>query len=693
MENNYDILFTPIEHNNKVFKNKFIFENLTECEFYDEHGNFNDKFLKYYNNLAKTSVGTIISGGFYLGLGNADKNGYNSNFCLNNSNMKKLKKVIDIIHSHGSKFLFNFKSIYGRGDYQNKVFGIFSSSPSSIKSYLTAKMPSIRTSDGFCCKMIEQMEKVAQYVSFAGVDGFVIDATLYSIIGEFSSNEFNLRKYGYFNSIFDLLIKFITLLKKITDGVILIKLPIESFLEYYFKMIKQKIRALKKVKTFDRKNFYNLMKKLVEAGSDGFIFECGTFETEFLKEFNEFQSTKIFENEMKKIKRFFVDNKIKTLSNENPLLIVKDNYRSKNEMCDYYNEGISNMFDVTKEILAANNYIISRSEEKCIKCSSCTYCAKKFKLNTCAINPDTFNTFKCEKDLNKKRILIVGAGISGMVSAINFAKRGACVDVFEKNKSVNNNSIIKEIFGLDYSLKKFNQFIQKEFFSFVNKNKINLFCNQQFTVKKQTIDMYDKIIFATGYLQKNLIVEGVVLQNVFNLFDILNLNKSVLKNKNIVLFINSEFGLKTAILLQKLCKNISIMIKSCNFLKNIINDRLMFYMYKINEIQIPIYQFYDLVRIQEDSVEIVMNRKQNPYNFALDFFNKTFTKNFNFEKIAKSIDMDLFVYEPELFSNLNEFVEILNSNFSKEVFLVGNALKISNLQEEIESTYYVSTRL
>ena len=72
-----------------------------------------------------------------------------------------------------------------------------------------------------------------------------------------------------------------------------------------------------------------------------------------------------------------------------------------------------------------------------------------------------------------------------------------------------------------------------------------------------------------------------------------------------------------------------------------------------------------------------------------------FKSNSNYKIIPqiKNIDADLFIYEPELFSNNKLYYDIVKSGYSGEVYLVGNALSISDLNDDIKSGFYVGKNI
>ena len=61
--------------------------------------------------------------------------------------------------------------------------------------------------------------------------------------------------------------------------------------------------------------------------------------------------------------------------------------------------------------------------------------------------------------------------------------------------------------------------------------------------------------------------------------------------------------------------------------------------------------------------------------------------------VAKSIDCDLFVYEPELVPNNKLYYDIVDAGYKGEAYLIGQALEGGDLANDIESGYYVGKNI
>ena len=59
----------------------------------------------------------------------------------------------------------------------------------------------------------------------------------------------------------------------------------------------------------------------------------------------------------------------------------------------------------------------------------------------------------------------------------------------------------------------------------------------------------------------------------------------------------------------------------------------------------------------------------------------------------KNIDMDLFIYDPETYSNNSIYYDLVSSKFEGKVFMIGSALYPCDLSESIKTAYYVAKNI
>lgn len=700
-DQNYEFshVFESYDFNNLTIKNRLYFKNLTDDMFFDDFGNPTKDFVNFYTKIADFGAGIVVLGPICISNKQGTEKHKKHNLKHKNKVINSYQKIIENIHCFGGKVFVNFKPSYGRGCGEFGWF-LFNYSVSNHYSFFNG-LKTIRISDGICKKLVCNFVEQAKHVHRLKFDGLVIDGSLFNILGEFASCEFNKRVFGYYSNVDELAV---SVIKLICDAVptinIIYTFSLSSLIEVIYKNEFKKIKTLKNVSFNETKvKVVSLLKKLVDAGVDGFEFEFGTFETEFFKNFNAFQGESFFFDIVGEIKNIFRKLNLKNKFGEDILVICNDNVNSLKIVDRAIGEKKFDMFNATKFFYSDNKFLKKIKQnnqyQKCIKCSYCNFVADKFGRVECAINPclgDDVN-MKGVSDLNNK-VAVVGSGVSGIVATIMLAKREYKVELFDKNAIINQNGRLSEMFGFDELLSNFHNYLEYELQKFIDKNQVKLCLNHEVSSKELLDGEFYSIVVATGYHEKFLKINGAILQSVKNIFDVLK-NKDMLLNKNkIILFIRSEFGLKFAIYLLKNNKNVSILLNSAEILLKLPNDKLYYYYTIFEKYNVKIYWSFKLKIIHEDFVELFVNNKlKDPTDLTFLINNKKKYKKITFEGKAKNIDMDLFVYEPELVSNNKLYYELVNDNFKGELFLIGDALVVSNLADEIKSGYFVGKNL
>lgn len=690
-------LFKTFLLNNIKLKNHFAFINLNDDIFYDSFGVPNNNFFKFYSNIAKNNIGLIITGGVF----NQGKHNYETTSSSININSKKAiekhSKTIQMVHSNGGKIFLQIKSIYGRGDFNNKAFDIFNYSASTNNAYNNSQLPCFRISDSKCRDVIESFGDIARFAQTSGYDGVLINGELDNIVGEFSSKEFNKRLFGYYANTCDLSVNILKNIKSKCKNInILYSITIDSFLVNLFENDLKSINSTRKINS--KTEFFNMCEfliKLINEGVDGFVFRFGTFENSFLKNYNQFEAEHIFFDYYKEISDYFDKLNIKNKFGKNVSIIYTDNITNLEKVSLYHDNGLFDLVDITKQIYSDNKFLLKTIKNSSIKpCIKCSFCNKMSSNNNlaCLVNPNLFgDEFRPANSLNN-HIAIVGAGISGIICANYLAQRGFVVDLFEKNDSINKNGRLSEVFKFDLLLSNFNDYLEFELEYNVKSNKVKLFLNQEFKLSHSKNE-YRAVIVATGFYEKLLNVNGSILKNVKSIYDVLGDKNNFNSFDKILIYAKSELSLKLALYLLLQGKSVSVIIPSISELKNMSDDRYSYYFYQLKSLNAEVFINARVRKIETDFVEIVVNNKYSKHSFLAVALNLKSNSIYSYEPKVLNIDLDLFVYEPDLSENNKLYYELVVDGFQGELYMIGSALKVSDLSSDIKSAYFVAKNL
>lgn len=678
-------LFKPFNYFDMQIKNHFTFMNLVDTEFYNNI----DKFERFYLNIAKSGVGLIITGGNDYKMLTKHIN------IKDKSIIEKLKNVINKIHYNGSKIFFQIKLNLGRG--VESSFNKLSYSAYFNSFIKNANKLCFRLSDSKCNKIVDEINELCVFSNKAGYDGVMIDGSLNNILGEFSTREFNKRYFGYYANYDELSTNIIkTIISNNKNLKIIYSITIDSYLKEIFENEINNIKSLSKIgrkQSFD--TMIEFLIKLVKLGVDGFIFKFGTYENEFLNVYNELEDEFLFFDFYKQIKEIFETIKLKNKFGENIIIVCDENINTTSKCEFYFTSNIFNILNVSKQILADNNYLknLQNNQENmpCIKCSYCNQYARKYGKIKCEVNPNVYGDDLSKISILKnKQVAVIGSGISGMMCACYLADRGFFVDLYEKNEKLNENGRALEIFGMCKLTKKFNDYIENLLLKNAKKGQINIKTASKLeNIEKN--DYYHAVVVATGFKEKFLKITGSVLKTVISIYDFMS-NKKFLNNNKFIIYAKSELSLKLAVYLLSNKKRVSIIIQDFSFMKNLSNDKYSYYFYLLSKNNADVYIDANIKVIEYDFIEVIANKFSNNklLSYAMNFKSNVKLKT---DKKIFSIDYDLFVYEPEIKENNKLYYDIVASGYKGELYMIGNALQICDNAECIKSAYYVAKNL
>lgn len=671
-------VFESLSALNLMFKNRFCFSNYAD-EIFDIEGEVNQSFFEFYQKIAKTNVAMMCTSGL-------DIEANNNNFC--EKNIKIIKDFILELHSSGSKIFLTLKT--NRGRVSRVKNAAYLTSASLNREYYSAQRVCLPALDSRCKKLAEKFAIAAKFAYSAGFDGIVIDGSLSNLLGEFTSPELNRRKLGYFSNIHDMPKKiFDKINEKVKKLPIIYKITPFSFFKDSFSA--SKLLSLRGVKFGVKTDeVFAYFKYLIKLGVDGFMFNFGAIENEFLSQYAPFMGYNIYEKFYNDLEKYLKEHKVKNKFGEDALIIANDNFRSFS--C---HEDSQRMFEITREIYSDFDFIKNIHDglpiKNCIRCGICKKVADEKNMVWCAINPTLKHEISnCFIDKFKK-VAVVGAGVTGIICASTLATRGFVVDLYEKQDEVNKFGKSCEIFDFDKNLSHFNSYIYSKLSNFAENKKINIKLKTEF-FSKNAKD-YDVVILAVGFKELFLGVPGAVLKSVASIFDVLTKNIDYKNKKHIAIYAKSELALKLALYLAYNKHDVAVLIKNTEFLMNMPQSLLSYYLIAADKLKIKIIVGCEIKNINEDSVELYVNHKTKNLDFISLISNLRSGKTYKFEPEAKVIDCNLFIYDPDVVPNNRIFVDIVKNGYMGEIYMVGDCLEISDLSEEIKSAYFVGNNV
>ena len=290
-------------------------------------------------------------------------------------------------------------------------------------------------------------------------------------------------------------------------------------------------------------------------------------------------------------------------------------------------------------------------------------------------------------------IAIIGGGLSGVVCALTIARRGGKCDLFEKNDLLNIFSDIYSVYGYDDCIKEYNNYLKCEILKNAKSNKINIKTNIEIIYDANFVKKYDTIIVATGAHEKLLNVNGAVQKHVVSIYDFLKDRPPISTKQFICIYAKTELSLKLAIYLAKNKAKVTVLVNNQTKLLDIPNANFTFYLEAFKRLGVEIVLISRIKKINEDSVDVFVNNKLKNKDTVATILNLKSKKKYSYLVELKTIDATLFIYEPELSPNNKLYYNLIKNKFKGQVYLIGDALEIGDLDHAVKTGFFVGNNI
>lgn len=524
----YRRLFRPIIVRNVEFKNRLVMTAVHTI--FSTDGMPNDRFSKFYFERAKGGYGLIIIGGTQI-----DDHGATGGCMINiqkDESIPYWKTFVDGIHERGAKIAMQ---LYHAGRYSNHKYlkdGNLPFAPSPIYSKFSRDTPMEMTKQDID-DTIQNFADAAVRVKKAGFDMVEIIGCGGYLISQFLSPLINQRTDEYGGSF-----------------------------ENRMRFALEVIRAVREAVGPDYAISYRI------AGND---FVSGSNDSDdILKIAEELAKEEIID--LFNITGGWHETTVPQLPGEVPHANYSYHAKGIKKVVNRPVIASNRMNDpaAAEEVLALgqadfigqcrtaiadpewpNKVLEDRSKEirPCVACNQ--GCLAKVFFGEplgCLVNGDAGQEYLLEEKSaeKKKNILVVGGGPAGCEFAINAAKNGHSVTLWEKNDRIGGQLHVVCVPPGKEEFKRLATYYE----TLMQKNGVNVILNKEATVQEIENSIYDEVVMATGSAPKqiDMPVEDnsveVVLAN-----DVLNGN--VIAGKEVIVIGGGSVGCETALTLAK----------------------------------------------------------------------------------------------------------------------------------------------
>ena len=571
------MLFTPMKIGSCEIKNRIVMAPML-MGFGKFDGKPTEKMMDYYEERAKGGTGLIITEITRIN----DKTGAAAFAQLSVSSDKQidpLREMADRIHKHGAKLFVQLhhpgrqnvgllvgtvplsiaaenltKGVYGKILYKltPKVGPMLLEKNIVPSSVAPSKCDAAYFAGGrvraLTHKEIKELEKNfidgAVRVKNAGCDGVELHASHGYLLQQFFSPVTNKRTDEYGGS-FENRMRFITnIIKGIRERCgegfpLIVRLTVDECYSYIGEPNKG----------YALEEGVKIAKELEKLGVDAIDVSSAGYDT-----FNYWLEPVSFEPGWRKYMAKAVKEAV------NIPVIAANLIRSPEQAEAQLQEGVQDFVSLGRPHIADPHWAQKAQNGKTIRrCICCLNCIESMQNNAyigghgeCAVNPFVGNEGReIPKDGNGRKVVVIGAGASGLTAAYVAAKRGFSVTVMEKSESAGGQL---KLASAPPHKAKITWFIE-DLFSLCKEEGVEILLNTEaLTDNIKALEPY-AVIYAAGSRPVKPKFAGEYSEDfVFTFEDVLN-GKADIINKNVAVIGSGLTGLETAELLnEKGCK-------------------------------------------------------------------------------------------------------------------------------------------
>ena len=570
----YEKLFTPIKIGSCEIKNRIVMAPmLMGMGQFD--GTPTEKLMDYYEERAKGGTGLIITEITRVN----DVHGAAAFAQLSMShdyNRDALKPFADRIHKHGAKLFvqlhhpgrqnlglligtvpMSIAADHATALYSDILYKIVPAGKVLLKHHIVPPVvaPSKCERSYFADsimrplsnkevkKLIQQFIDAGVRVKEGGADGVELHASHGYLIQQFLSPNTNHRTDEYGGSLENRMRFLIEILQGIKekcgkDFPVIVRLTVDECYSYIGQP----------GKGYDLKEGVEMAKRIEAAGADAIDVSSAAYDT-----FNYWLEPTSFKCGW----RAFMAAAVKAAVNIP--VIAANLIRSPEQAEEQLQNGTQDMISLGRPHIADPHWaekVESGHPEDVSRCICCLYCIQSMQDNAytggnggCSVNPFVGReNIKLEKNGEGKKVVVVGAGPAGLMSARLLAERGFSVTVLEKGAEAGGQLILAAAAPDKEKMK----WCIEDMVHLAQKNGAEILLNTEATKEKIAEYKPYAVIFATGAnAVKPRSITGTDLPHVYTSTDILN-GSVKLDGKKVALIGSGMTGLETA---ETICQN------------------------------------------------------------------------------------------------------------------------------------------
>ncbi|HZJ68656.1 MAG TPA: NAD(P)/FAD-dependent oxidoreductase [Candidatus Eisenbacteria bacterium] len=717
----FEKMFSPITINKTKIKNRIVMAPMGNLQMCEENGRPNDKMIEYFTERAKGGCGLITTGlvpishGIDPTITEPDKLTYFPRIGRSRTNLVGWRNLATSVHAYDSKLFIQLTPGLGRVGAPLCVLNELKLpvSASFNKNFYIPAIPTLRLSDRKLNRIIKNGAQAALDAQCQGIDGVYLHGHEGYLLEQMTNPAFNRRKLGKYRdpSRFG-----VDLVKAIRESVgpdypIMYRIDLSLALNETYEDIENMPTLKKYTKGRTIADSLEFMKALVKAGVDCFDVDLGCYDNWWLPHPPSSMPAGCFKLVSKAAVDYFRDNNIKTNAGNDVVVVAVGKLGYPDLAEEVLKENMADMVMLGRQLLADpywpqkcfNNQI--EDIRPCIGCQE--GCIHEFVLGghiQCAVNgrcgfEDKYT--KTEKARKIKKIAVVGAGPAGCVFALEAAKKGHNVTLFEAGNEVGGKLIPGGKAMIKFDIKNYSDYLKVQVAKAEEDHNLKVVFNKKIEIEDLRLD-YDVLVICTGSKDILPVFPGLDDMPYAMATDVL-LDSSILDGKDKIAIIGGGVvGSETAYQLAfEKNKQVDVLEMEDHFMVGICTanrGHLLNYM-RLND-KVNLHNGCKVVKFENGKViadQKTSKHLPDPYNswtpLLPDNTINPLAKSSGNDTIKKEIETDFVLlalgYRPE--DSL--YYQALKEKAAPEIYNLGDSFKPAKILDAVRSAYALAMEI
>ncbi len=719
----YKALFSPIQVNKTMIKNRVVMGPMGNLNMCEESGRPNDKMLQYFFARAKGGTGLLTTGLIPVSHGidptvtEVDDLSLFPRIDHARTVFAGWRDLAQGVHAYGSKIFIQITPGLGRVGPPTCVMTKHKIpvSASVNPSFYIPQLPCIPLTDANLKKIVKNCGQAAADAREMGLDGIYLHGHEGYLLEQMTNPAFNRRQMGRYKDYELFGLDIIREIRKRAGDTfpIMYRIDLSLALNETYQERMDEVSSLKKFKNGRTiKDTLHYMAKLVRAGVDLFDVDLGCYDNWWLPHPPEGMPVGCFLDISKIAKEFFRRNNIKSnVGVDVPVVAVgKLGYPDIAEQA--IRDGDCDMVMLARPLLAdpdwCNKAFAGNVEEirPCIGCQE--GCVNEFILGghpQCAVNPRTGfeerfpETFTpAEKP---KKIAVVGGGPAGITFALIAAKRGHEVTLYEKSEKLGGKIAAGSIPKIKFDLRNYLAYLEKQVELCQKEHQLQVYTNTTVTTEFLKEKAYDSVIFAYGTKEIFPPFEGREEANLILGTELLEHPEKAENAKNIVIVGGGVVGCETAHwLANEYGKNVIVLEMLPHFMVGVCTANRGHLLHYLEKSGVRLFNCTKVKALAKDGVYVEQNQSStvpDPYNTWQPLLPPNIPnpmeKAIKEEIVEKKIPADLIVLAMGGKADETFFFEAGEEHLAKEIYNIGDSSRAGRVLEAVRGAYHLAVRI